>query len=152
MTQSTLEPYLKIGDEIRLDNESRKLEERYWSTTSENPNDLLARAEEFLSENEKSSNNRARDIAIPVDLIENGTVKQRETINGLFNSKFGFELFKRQERPILKLYEPCWAEDEFPIHIYSLGILVDEMNTDDLRRQCVNSGVTGNLQVYLTTF
>ena len=77
MIQSTLEPYLMTADEIRMDNESRKLEERYWSTTNENPEDLLARAEEYLSENKKSGNNHARSIAILMDLIENGTVNDR---------------------------------------------------------------------------
>ena len=77
MTQSTLEPYLKTPDEIRMDNESRKLEGRYWNTTSESPSDLLARAAEYLSENKKSGNNHARSIAILVDLIKNGTVNDR---------------------------------------------------------------------------
>ena len=77
MTQSTLEPYLKTADEIRMDNESRKLEERYWSTTNERPDDLLTRAEAFLSENEKSGSNHATDLAILVDLIKNGTVNDR---------------------------------------------------------------------------
>ncbi|MCL4447790.1 MAG: hypothetical protein M1556_01205 [Candidatus Thermoplasmatota archaeon] len=77
MTQSTLEPYLKTPDEIRLDNEARKLEKRYWNTTSENPNDLLARAEEYLLENGKSDIKHVRDVGILVDLIKNGTVNDR---------------------------------------------------------------------------
>ncbi len=77
MTQSTLEPYLKTPDEIRMDNEVQKLEERCWSITNESPNDLLARAEEYLAENKKSGNNHPRDITVLVDLIENGTVNDR---------------------------------------------------------------------------
>ncbi|MCL5874167.1 MAG: hypothetical protein M1161_02355 [Candidatus Thermoplasmatota archaeon] len=77
MIQSTLEPFLKSADQIRMDNESRKLVERYWSTTNERPTDLLARAEEYLAENKESGNNHARSIATLVDLIENGTVNDR---------------------------------------------------------------------------
>jgi hypothetical protein len=64
--------------EIRLENESRKLEERYWSTTNEKPDDPLARAEELLSQNKKSDNNHIRGIVILVDLIKDGTVNDRK--------------------------------------------------------------------------
>ncbi|MCL5408122.1 MAG: hypothetical protein M1518_02000 [Candidatus Thermoplasmatota archaeon] len=77
MTQSTLEPYFKTPDEIRLENESRKLEERYSITTNERPTDLLAMTKAFLTDSKKSDNNRIRGIGILVDLIENGTVYDR---------------------------------------------------------------------------
>lgn len=61
-------------------------------------------------------------------------VLKRDELNNTFNEKYGFKLFLPHEKAILKLHETCRDEDEFSLLISSLGILVDEMNIEDMRK------------------
>lgn len=61
-------------------------------------------------------------------------VELRDEINVLFRASLGTDLFLPQEKPILKLHETCKNENDFSLLIASLGVLVDEINLDGLRK------------------
>ena len=58
----------------------------------------------------------------------------RDEVNNLFESKFHFRLFAQQERVILELHKSCRNEEEFSLLVSSLAALVDNMDTDGLRK------------------
>ena len=67
------------------------------------------------------------------ELISN-IIHLREQVNNLFKTKFKFELFNYHELSVLKLYKPCRNEEEYSLHIAALGLLVDRMNGEELKK------------------
>jgi len=71
LTQSTLESYLKSPEEIRVKENAKKLEEKYWRITNEEPEELIKRAETWLG---KNSGTKASKVAILLKLVEDGII------------------------------------------------------------------------------
>ena len=67
------------------------------------------------------------------ELVSN-IINLREEVNNVFRTKFNFELLNYHELSVLKLYEPCRNEEEYSLHISALGLLVDKMNGEELKK------------------
>lgn len=67
------------------------------------------------------------------ELVSN-IINLREEVNNVFRTKFNFELLNYHELSVLKLYEPCRNEEEYSLHIAALGLLVDKMNGEELKK------------------
>jgi hypothetical protein len=88
MKQCTLESYLKSPQEIRAEDNSRNLEEKYWQITDEEPEELIKRTGIWLGNN---SGTKASKVAILLDLVEDGIANDFRNPKNKGRKKFRLE-------------------------------------------------------------
>ena len=83
--------------------------------------------------------------------IADKIVQKRREINLIFNSKFKMKLFKDNEMAILDIRKLCSNEEDFNNRIQSLTTLIDEINTEELKKSIdeTTSGSINILQAFL---
>lgn len=60
-------------------------------------------------------------------------IEVRSNVNLLFKKIYGFDLFKELEKAILDIMKPCHSEEEFNHHIQSLYLLIENMDTQNMK-------------------
>jgi len=61
----------RLPEQIRVEENAKKLEEKYWRITNEEPEELIKRAETWLG---KNSGTKASKVAILLGLVEDGII------------------------------------------------------------------------------
>lgn len=72
-------------------------------------------------------------IKLRNEKIEN-IIKIREELNNLWKKKFKFKLLNQNEKAIFQITLPCRSENEFTNNIAALFLLVDQLNTEELKK------------------
>ena len=78
--------------------------------------------------------------------IADKIVQKRREINLIFNDKFKTKLFKDHEMAILGIRKLCSNEEDFNNRIQSLTTLIDEINTEELKKS-VNKTTGGSINI-----
>jgi len=73
-------------------------------------------------------------------------VQKRREINLIFNSKFKTKLFKENEMAILDIRKLCGNEEDFNNRIQVLTTLIDDMETEELKR-FINNDTSGSINI-----
>jgi len=92
--------------------------------------------EEIESIKERLTPLSRRFSEIQTTIVES-IVERREEINNLWKKIFGFNLFLPNEKAVFQLMKPCRNREEFTNNIAALSILIDQINTEEIRKTTI---------------
>lgn len=67
-----------------------------------------------------------------IRILEN-IINLREEIDNLWEKKFGFKLLEQNEKAVFQITRPCRNENEFTNSIAALALLIDQINTREMK-------------------